>query len=221
MKMNNRFLFTLLLLPCLAIAQVKENPFTGEIRQFRKADSLRMPPSNAILFVGSSSFRMWKGIQDSFPSHTIINRGFGGSTLLDLIHFKNETIYKYQPKQIFIYCGENDIASSDSITPEMVLERFRILFKDTRKNLPKVPIAFVSMKPSPSRWHMKERLVKGNELIKTWLQKQKNVVYIDVWEAMLDAEGKPRQELFIKDNLHMNEKGYELWETLIRPFLIQ
>jgi lysophospholipase L1-like esterase len=220
MKMNLRFLF-ILLLPCLSFAQVKENPFAGEIRQFARADSIQMPPKNAILFVGSSSFRMWKGIQDSFPSHAIINRGFGGSTLLDVIHFKNETIYKYQPKQIFIYCGENDIASSDSITPEMVLERFRILFRDTRKNLPQVPIAFVSMKPSPSRWHMKDRLIKGNELIKAWLQKQKNVVYIDVWESMLDAEGKPRQELFIKDNLHMNEKGYELWETLIRPFLIQ
>lgn len=222
MKKLKSIVFALFLLPALwTSAQDNQIPFLNEIRQFQRTDSLETPPKNPIVFVGSSSFRMWQGLRDSFPSHTIVNRGFGGSTLPDVIRFEKETIFKYQPRQVVIYCGENDIASSESITPAMVLERFQKLFKDIRRFDPNVSIAFVSIKPSPSRWSMKDRMIEANELIKTWLQKQKNVVYIDVWESMMGADGKPMADLFIGDNLHMNAKGYELWTRMIRPFLMK
>src|SRR5687767_15468006 len=122
-------------------SQENEKPFYEEIQAFKKADSANPPPENAILFIGSSSFAMWKDIQDYFPGYTIVNRGFGGSTLLDQIRYEKDIIYPYQPKQIVIYCGENDLASSDSVQAAMVQNRFKNLFNDIRNKLPDVPIA--------------------------------------------------------------------------------
>ena len=106
----------------------KAIPFQDEIDIFIKKDSLQMPAANSILFVGSSSFNYWKDISNYFPDYPIINRGFGGSSLTDIIYFNQETILKYKPKQIYIYCGENDIAASDTITPQIVFERFKTLY---------------------------------------------------------------------------------------------
>ena len=98
-------------------------------RHFKKQDSLNPPPANAILFVGSSSFRKWTDVSNYFPGYTIINRGFGGSTLPDVIRYTNDIIIPYHPKQVVIYCGDNDLASSDAITADSVFERFRVLFE--------------------------------------------------------------------------------------------
>jgi lysophospholipase L1-like esterase len=111
----------------LAVA-ANAQPFANEIAAFKKQDSISFPPSHAILFVGSSSFRKWTDVQDYFPGYKIINRGFGGSTLPDVIRYADEIIFPYQPKQIVIYCGENDVASADSITGSIVFQRFKILF---------------------------------------------------------------------------------------------
>ncbi len=113
-------------------------PFANEIAAFKKQDAVSFPPATAILFVGSSSFRMWKDVQDYFPQHTIINRGFGGSALPDVIRYADDIILPYQPKQIVIYCGENDIASADSITAGLVFDRFKILFAMIREKMPEV-----------------------------------------------------------------------------------
>jgi lysophospholipase L1-like esterase len=222
MNTIKKILFTCFILQSslIATAQADNGRFSEEIRKFSSSDSIQMPPAKAILFVGSSSFRMWHGLQDSFPEFSIINRGFGGSTLSDLIHYHQETILKYDPAQIIIYCGENDLASSDSLTPVMVLDRFYILFDLIRTRYPNVPVAFVSMKPSPSRWHLKEKYMEGNRLIKDFLSSRSNTAYIDVWNPMLE-NGNPRQELFIADNLHMNAKGYAIWKSIIEPYLLK
>ena len=198
-----------------------DSPFWNDIQDFKKQDSISLPPKNAILFIGSSSFTMWKGVQDSFPGYTIINRGFGGSTLLDQIRYEKDIIFPYQPKQIVIYCGENDLASSDSIQAGMVSARFKNLFNDIRNKLPDVPVVFISLKPSPSRRHLMEKMDRANTFIGAFLALQRNTVFIDVYHKMLNEAGQPIPEIFLEDSLHMNAKGYAIWKKEIEPYLIK
>lgn len=203
------------------IVTAKAQPFIDEINAFKKQDSLAMPPKNAILFVGSSSFRMWTSIKEDFPVHSIINRGFGGSSLTDVIRYADQIIFPYQPAQIVIYGGENDLASSDTVSAEIVFERFQQLFTLIRKQLPDVSIAFVSLKPSPSRQQLFKKMTAANEMIKDFLNQQTKTAYIDVFKAMIDHQGNPKSELFVDDRLHMNKKGYALWVEIIGPYLIK
>ncbi|HUC80906.1 MAG TPA: SGNH/GDSL hydrolase family protein [Flavisolibacter sp.] len=218
MKKLLKLIATFLLLCTTTFAQ-QQKPFWNEITDFKRTDSAQAPPKNAILFTGSSSFRLWKDVQQAFPKHTIINRGFGGSSLPHAIQYADEIIFPYQPKQVVVYCGENDFGAGDSITGQTVFQRFQQLFSLIRERLPKTKITFVSMKPSPSRWHLKEKMETGNKLIKDFLKKQKKASYVDVWTPMLNDEGKPREELFVGDKLHMNEKGYAIWQEKILPHL--
>ena len=196
-------------------------PFAGDIAAFKKQDSISFPQKNAILFVGSSSFTKWKDVQNYFPGHTIINRGFGGSTLPDVIRYENAVIFPYQPKQIVIYCGENDVAASDTVTAAIVAARFKQLYTDIRAQLPLTSIVFISLKPCPSRWQMRDRMMAANTLIKKYLRKKKHTTFISVWNSMLDASGKPMEDIFIEDKLHMNAKGYAIWQKLIAPHLLK
>jgi lysophospholipase L1-like esterase len=200
---------------------IQAQPFADEIAAFKKKDSISFPPKHAILFIGSSSFRKWTDVQDYFPNYTIINRGFGGSTLPDVIRYEKEIIFPYQPKQIVIYCGENDVATSDTLTGLIVFERFKKLFADIRIKFPGIPIVFISLKPSPSRWGMRDRMMKANQLIKDYLKYEKNAVFVNVWDSMLGNNGEPMKEIFLEDNLHMNAKGYAIWKKFIEPHLLK
>jgi lysophospholipase L1-like esterase len=214
------FLSCFFLLPAIVTVAQEQKPFWNEIQQFKKADSLQSPPKNAILFVGSSSFRMWKDVAQAFPGRTIINRGFGGSSLPHVIMYAKDIIFPYQPKQVVIYCGENDL-TADSVTAETVYVRLVALYSLLKVKLGDVPVVFVSIKPSPSRWHLQEKMMEANRRIKAFLAKQKNTAYVDVWNLMLNPEGKPNEELFIADMLHMNEKGYAIWTKKIEPYLLE
>lgn len=214
-------LFLWIILANIVFAQTAA-PFKKEIDAFLKADSAAMPAKKQLLFVGSSSFTFWKDIKDYFPGYGIINRGFGGSSLTDLIRYANETIIRYKPKQIIIYCGENDIADAwdkERITPDTVLMRFKTLLSVIRKKLGRVPVVFISIKPSPSRWKMEADFVRANQLIKDFLRRERRTNYVNVHDAMLLADGSVNPELFIKDNLHMNTKGYAIWQKMIEPVL--
>lgn len=216
MKYYIRIITIVLLLQSKAtIAQ----PFIKEIEAFKKQDSATFPPRNAILFVGSSSFTKWKDVQSSFPGYKIVNRAFGGSVLPDIILYANDIIIPYHPKQVLIYCGDNDLASSDTITPAIVLNRFQNLFNIIRTALPKALIDYVSIKPSPSRLHLKAKMEEANRLIKSFLQKRRRTAFIDVYHPMLLADGTPMPEIFLEDKLHMNEKGYAIWQRIIKPYL--
>jgi lysophospholipase L1-like esterase len=193
-------------------------PFWNDIQNFKKQDSVSFPPRNAILLIGSSSFTKWTDVQDYFPGYTIVNRGFGGSTLLDEIFYVKDIVFPYQPKQIIIYCGENDLASSDTVTAVMVLDRFKELFKMIREKT-EAPIAFISIKPSPSRRHLIPKMREGNQLIKDFLATQKNTAFIDVHQKMLNTIGEPIPEIFLDDSLHMNAKGYAIWKKEMEPYL--
>jgi len=199
----------------------QKTPFFDEIQTFKKQDSAAMPPKNAILFVGSSSFRLWTNIKEDFRMHSVINRGFGGSSLPDVIRYANDIILPYQPAQVLIYCGENDLAASDTVTSKIVYERFQRLFDTIRRQLPNTAIAFVSIKPSPSRAHLLQKVIAANDLIRDFLKKQTKAAYIDVFSAMVDQQGKPKPDLFVDDKLHMNQKGYAIWVEIIGPYLIK
>jgi len=202
-----------------AVAQ--QAAFYSDIQAFKKADETQAPPKHAILFVGSSSFTKWKDVQDYFPGYPILNRGFGGSTLPDVIRYAGDIIFPYQPKQIVIYCGENDLASSDTVTAAMVVERFKTLFGMIRKKLGHVPVVFVSLKPSPSRSRLFPKMKEVNEQVNLFLKKDKNAAFADVYSKMLDAGGQPMKDIFLSDSLHMNAKGYAIWKPVIEPLLVK
>ncbi|MBF9253701.1 G-D-S-L family lipolytic protein [Pontibacter sp. 172403-2] len=217
-------LLTGLLLACFILpaakAQQQNLPFWNEIQQFKQQDSLQMPPKNAILFVGSSSIRMWDNLQQAFPKYTVINRGFGGSTLLDLKRYLNDIVFPYQPKQIVIYSGENDIATDTVQAPE-VLERFKDVYQSIRKELPRVPLVFISIKPSPSRKQYNAIVQEANNLIRAYIRQQPNIKFADVYPRMLGSNNKPKPEIFLQDSLHMNNNGYRIWTKVITPYLIK
>jgi len=201
-------------------AQDVEYPFAPDIRHFKENDKVNPPPRNAILFVGSSSFTMWHDVQDYFPGFTIVNRGFGGSTLLDQIHYAEDIVFPYFPMQIVIYCGENDLASSDTVSPEMVVARFKNWFNLIRSKLPDVRITYISMKPSPSRWHLAAKFMEANQSIREFIESQTNAYFVNIWDSMLNEYHQPDTTLFLEDMLHMNPKGYKIWQQAIKPELI-
>ena len=231
------YLFTCFLLACNTNSKPDTQiaatpPFWNDIQNFKKQDSASFPPKNAILLIGSSSFTKWTDVQDHFPGYTIINRGFGGSTLLDQIRYANDIIFPYEPKQIIIYCGENDLASSDTVTAAMVVDRFKHLYKIIREKT-KAQIAYVSMKPSPSRRHLFAKMREANMAIAIFISDQDPTAlirsnmdpsparYIDVHWKMINKAGEPIPEIFLDDSLHMNEKGYAIWKKEIEPYLLK
>jgi lysophospholipase L1-like esterase len=209
---------------------VAEQPFWNDIQNFKKQDSVSFPPKNAILLIGSSSFTKWTDVQDYFPGYTIINRGFGGSTLLDQIRYANDIIFPYEPKQIIIYCGENDLASSDTVTSAMVVDRFKQLYKVIREKT-EAQIVYISMKPSPSRRQLFTKMRLANLSISDFISKQDpNALirsnmnppparYVDVHWKMINKAGEPIPEIFLEDSLHMNAKGYAIWKKEMEPYL--
>lgn len=213
-----RWILLLIFFPSLLLAQT-ERPYAKEIRAFKTSDSIQFPAANQILFVGSSSFTFWKDVQSYFPGYPIINRGFGGSTLKDLIFYFDEIVKPYHARQIVIYSGENDLAYDKAATPDTVIKRFKILFTKIRSAYPKVPVTYISMKPSPSRKNLLLVYEDTNELIRQFLKGQKRTSFVDVYHKMLDTNGNPIRELFLADSLHMKPSGYALWQKEIKPFL--
>jgi len=194
-------------------------PFWNEIAEFKHQDSLQHPPSGAILFVGSSSFRKWTNVQSYFPGYPIINRGFGGSSFPDLIRYAGDIIFPYHPRQIVIYCGDNDLAVSDSVTATMVYNRFVRLYNLIRSRLKEVDIVYVSIKPSPSRQRLMPKMEETNDMIRNFMASYSHATFVDVYHAMLTPQGLPMDDLFIGDKLQMNEKGYKIWQQIMKPYL--
>ncbi|HTE08992.1 MAG TPA: GDSL-type esterase/lipase family protein [Flavitalea sp.] len=203
-----------------ACSQNSSDPFKPEIDAFKAADKKSFPPSNAILFIGSSSFTMWTDVQTYFPGYTIINRGFGGSGLNDVIKYAQDIILPYHPKQVVIYCGENDVATG-TVTATDVLQRFTQLFNIIRNKMPEASVVYVSMKPSPSREKFMPIFEDGNKMIREFLSGYPKTGFVDVYHLMLTADGKTRPELYRDDQLHMKPEGYAIWKQAILPFLLK
>ncbi len=187
------------------------------IARFEAADKKQMPQPDGVLFIGSSSIRMWKTLEQDFPGLPVINRGFGGSQIADSNHFAGRIVHPYKPRQIVLYAGDNDVAGGKS--PETVLADFQQFLKTVRAKLPKVRVSFIAIKPSLSRWKLSGKMAMANSLVRDACGKDKRLDYIDIWQPMLDDNGKPRPDLFLGDGLHLNAKGYALWTSIVKPHL--
>lgn len=187
------------------------------IIKFEEADKQSFPGKGGIVMIGSSSFTMWRtSAEDLAPLHTI-NRGFGGNTLPEVIYYLDRTVFPYEPSKVVVYC-ENDMFGKKTKTPEQTRDAYVELTRQIREKFPKVKMYFVSLKPSPSRVHKQEDVIKTNQLIGDFVKKDKNHEYIDVWPVMM-KDGRPDGSIFLKDSLHMNREGYERWIKVIKPAL--
>lgn len=195
------------------------NRFDKEINKFIESDKVEKPESGQILFVGSSSIRMWDSLAVDMAPLKVINRGFGGSTLPEVVHFADQIIFPYEPSTIVLYCGENDIAEGAS--PLKVFRTFKSLFRMIRKKMPETKIYFIPMKPSIARWNLWPDYQKGNQLISKFIASQENLEYLDLTTTMLTENGQIDSTIFIEDGLHMNRKGYEGWRDATRKVLIK
>jgi lysophospholipase L1-like esterase len=219
-----KFSWTLsLLFICLRLAGQSQSgtpapAFENEIRAFEKMDSTSPPPQNPIVFTGSSSIRLWESLTQDFPDKPVLNRGFGGSQLSDVLRYADRVIIPYQPKQIVLYAGENDIATGKA-TGQQTYERFVALFQHVRQKLPDVAFAFISMKPSPSRRKFFSEIDIANQLISQFLAKQRKTSFVDIRPVMLGRNGQPVPELFKSDSLHMLPAGYQRWTKVVGPHL--
>ena len=201
-------------------AQVKRAPaarWSKEIGAFEAADKTNPPPRDAVLFIGSSSIRLWKNLAQSFPSHSVINRGFGGSELADSVAFADRIVIPYKPKLIVLYAGDNDIAAGKS--PEQVCSDFKAFAGKVHAALPATRIGYIAIKPCPAREKFLDRVKAANGLIRDYCATDQRLLFVDVFTPMLTAEGRPRADLVIKDGLHPNAECYALWASMLRPIL--
>jgi lysophospholipase L1-like esterase len=170
-----------------------------------------------ILFTGSSTIRMWKSLNIDFENKPVVNHGFGGSEMSDLLYYADDLILSYQPSQIFIYEGDNDISSGK--TTQQIIASADSLLKKIRLKMPQVPVYFISAKPSKARWQLHKKYIDFNSGLKSFVSKKKNVYFVDLWKPMIDSNGIVFQDIFIEDGLHMNAKGYGIWKKEIGKYL--
>lgn len=204
------------LLAGVAAAANEAAPWDSEIRAFEVRDRTNPPPRNGIVFVGSSSIKMWD-LAASFPNDVVINRGFGGSQLSDATLYAGRIVIPYHPRLIVLYAGDNDIAANKK--PEQVAHDFAGFVSVIRGGLPKTPVIFLAIKPSPARWALYGQMQKANALIKTRIKKGPLLKYLEVGTPLLGKDGAPRPDLYQADGLHLSAAGYAIWAGIIEKEL--
>jgi len=217
-KINVVIVLFLLLNASLGFCQEKkeEGRFITKISEYEAWDKLNTPGDSLVLFVGSSSIRKWEDLANRFPYHNVLNRGFGGSHFSDLLHYVNRIVLPYQPMKIFVYEGDNDLASNKK--PKEVYKQAKIFREIIDKELPNTSVVFISPKPSISRWDLKKRYQKLNKLLKRYAKKTDKTAFADVWNPLME-NGKVMDDIFVEDNLHLNSKGYDIWTEVLTPFI--
>jgi lysophospholipase L1-like esterase len=216
--MKKHFLISLFLffVVTASFAQTQPN-FWNDVQTIKNYDKMFQQPPHPILFVGSSSIRKWEHLQQAFGAYNVINRGIGGAVINDITFYLKDLVFAYDPRQVVIYVGENDVIAKDE-TADTILNRTIKLYQGIRATLPDVPIVYIALKPSPSRDKFMTKAVEANRLIREYLSHQNNTVFVDIFSPML-KDGKSRPELFVGDMLHMNQQGYDIWEKAIKPYL--
>lgn len=188
-----------------------------KIKRYERQDSLTRPAPNLVLFVGSSTIENWKTLSDDFPDHLLLNRGVSGTKTIDLYNFRKRLIEPYQPKQIFIYEGDNDIGLGWKT--DAIITQFKQLIEAVRESKPQAEIVLISVKLSPNRLKDKLQIEEVNELLKAYLATVPNTRYADVYTPMLTAEGTLIGEYYRADGLHLTPAGYDVWKKVIGEFL--
>lgn len=211
-----KFLLIFILTLHFGFSQEYENRWTEEMEAFEVLNG-ESPVQEGILFTGSSSIRFWKDPVKDFNNDKILNRGFGGSQIIDLIENFDQIILKYHPKKIVIYSGDNDVDIGKSA--EIVYGDFCTLFGMIKAKLPDAEVVYIAIKPSISRWDKVLEMNKANTMIHEFLNKQDNGIFVDIFSPMIGLDGKPIKALFVEDGLHMSEKGYQLWTKILLPYI--
>jgi lysophospholipase L1-like esterase len=199
------------------MAQAAVGAFEKDILSFELADQTNPPPADSILLVGDSQFTRWKTVHEDLPEYKIINRGFGGSRMTDLLLYTDRIVLRYKPRMIVVNEGGNDIHAGR--TPEQLLADITNFVGHVRTALPDTPIVFSGMTPSPARWSETDTRLRFNRMLREYLASGKNLVYLDLFDAFLGDDGKPREQLFVEDKLHHSAAGYAVRMRIMRPIL--
>ena len=195
----------------------QEIPFQEEVNnRAREIDASGWKPGS-VVFTGSSTIRMWKNLQEQFPDIAIINSAFGGSQADQLLLHLDKTVLRFEPSKVFIYEGDNDINAGQEVST--IMENLDELVTRIQDKYPNTIVNLVAAKPSPSRWDKKTSYLALNDLIRQYATTHDQVNFVNVWDVMLDESGKPKADIFLEDELHMNAKGYEIWKKSFTPFL--
>ena len=203
-----------------AAEQVADPPperWTKQVEAYEKRDAEHPPAEGGVVFAGSSSIRMWPDLEKTFKAYGALKRGIGGSHISDQIHWADRLVLRYKPSQIVFYAGDNDVAGGKR--GRQILDDFKTFVAKVRKALPKVWVHFLAIKPSPRREKMWPDMADANRLIAEYAETDPRLTYIDIAKPMLDEDGRPRRDIFLKDMLHMNREGYALWNPLVRKAL--
>ena len=187
-----------------------------EISAYEASDKTNHPPRGALLFIGSSTVRLWKSLPQDFPSAKVINRGFGGSQIVDSTHFAERVIFPYKPSKVFLRAGGNDLWAGKSA--KEVFGDFKEFVTKVHGKLPKTEIVFVSLSPSIARWKQADKEKAVNTMVEESVKHNRGLKYIDTYPLPLGSDGQPRPELFLPDKLHFNAEGYKLLAECVRPF---
>jgi lysophospholipase L1-like esterase len=209
-------LAAMVVLAATASAAQVPSRFEAEVAAFEAADRAAPPPSGGIVFVGSSSIKLWD-LQTSFPDLKTINRGIRSSQLADAVRHAERIVIPYTPRVVVVYAGDNDI--DGGATSEQVAVQFERFVRTVRAQLPDVRIVFIGIKPSLQRWDVIERIRLANALVRAYASRDDGLAFLDVDQAMLGWDERPRPELFVADGLHLSPAGYQVWTTLLRPLL--
>jgi lysophospholipase L1-like esterase len=211
------FILFILILGIITSNAQDPTRFQEQVDQLFSAEHDFKPNQKLVVFTGSSSISMWKDVQERFPDFNVVNNGFGGSHFSDLLYFYDELVTKQTPEILFIYEGDNDVGSGKKAS--LIYKDFKTLTKKIQRDLPATKVVFISPKPSIARWHLNKQYNKINKKIAKFCSKTNGFEYADVWPAMLNEKGEIRKDIFLDDGLHMNSKGYDLWEIIIGEFL--
>lgn len=213
-----RTLCSAVLLLASSLAFAAPEKWTAAIDKFTQADTTNPPPHGAVVFVGSSSIVKWASLEKDFAGTKVINRGFGGSELADSVFYADRVVIPYRPRTVVLYAGDNDLHAGK--TPETVHADFKAFAAKIHAALPDTKIVYIAIKPSPSRWKLKDKVVKANTLIAAECARDKRrFAFADIYTPMLGTDGQPRPELFVQDMLHMNPAGYAVWTPVVGPLI--
>ena len=197
-------------------AATPDERWAADMAWFDQQDVRRPCKTGGVVFVGSSSIRMWD-LNKSFPKVKPLNRGFGGSHLADSVAEIDRLVVRHKPRVVVLYAGDNDLAAGKS--GEQVVKDYEAFVAAVREQLPETKIVYIGIKPSLARWGLADEMVNTNEALKASCEKCGNCRFVDVWTPMLAEDGTPRKDLFVWDGLHMKPEGYEIWTALVGPHI--
>ncbi len=190
--------------------------FTEEVAAIQQ-QSAEKGLEEPVIFIGSSTFKMWDGLEDAFPGFPVLNHGFGGSEFTDLMKHQELLLEEFEPSMIVVYAGDNDIANGTEA--DQVANNAEVFVDGLRRAAHGSLVILLSVKPSAARWEKKEAYEDLNGQLKLIAESLSNAVFVDVWSLLLNRKGEPNQKLFLEDQLHLNEKGYEILRNALLPYL--